>query len=273
MRWDVCSSRPACSSCSSSPTSSGGRAYARRRRRTGWRTSSPSSSRPPQRPPTTGPTSEPAPSTTTSVADEPAQDTARSTGVGRPGRSHRDPRPRRRQDRRRGRLAHRPEGGTGPLPRDSVARAGRQCGHRRPPHDLRRALPPHRRARVRRRDHRGDGARPLPLPGARAADRPTDAGRGARRYGTEHTDPHLLPPEVLGAGADRDRRRPGAGRDREPAATSTACGASRPRLLRSRISTARTPLFGRPCCSDCSVPPSGWLPGSPVDSGSSGPPT
>ena len=59
----------------------------------------------------------------------------------------------RREERRRRRHRGRPEAGARPLPADADAGRAGQRRDRRSPHDVRRPVPPHRRARARRRDH------------------------------------------------------------------------------------------------------------------------
>ena len=69
---------------------------------------------------------------------------------GRGDRQARDPHDRQVDGDRRGRRSRdRPQEGPGPLPRDAAARPARQRRDRRPPHDLRRAVLQHRRARSR----------------------------------------------------------------------------------------------------------------------------
>ena len=107
-----------------------------------------------------------------------------------------DPGDRRRLDRRRGRGARRPQEGPGPLPGDAAARPGRQRRHRRPPHHLRRAVPPLDELEP------GDEIIVTTVQGeftyevTETAHRLAHPGRGARGQGRQPAHPHGLPPEV-----------------------------------------------------------------------------
>ena len=79
---------------------------------------------------------------------------ARATRRRRRARPHRDPAHRLRRRRRAGHRRGGPAQGPGPLPGTPLPGRARDGGDRRPPHDLRRAVPPHRPAAPRRPDRR-----------------------------------------------------------------------------------------------------------------------
>ena len=143
------------------------------------------------------------------------------------------------EHRRRGGDRARHALGRRPLPRARPLRAHGGAGarphgrDRRPPHDLRRAVPPHRRHRDRRPDHPGDAVRNVPLPRLQARDRGQRRLARHPRPRLRHVDALGLPPALRRVRALDRLRAPGRGH------------AARGRGLHARRSVPRAGDTGR----------------------------